>query len=149
MAGYCLKNGRIQEAWGEDAAGRELAAVFHLTADGEMKELHEFPALSEGEGALAYAGEFYIEPLEVQIEFLKAANAEKWLEALLLRHVDRVRQVSEELFVIAEIKSFGACMQRTRWGIFCSLPLEYVCFSSESFWHSVGLYGQSVAAGEE
>ena len=33
-------------------------------------------------------------------------------------------------------------MQRTRWGIFCSLPLEYVCFSSESFWHSVGLYGQ-------
>ena len=76
MAGYCLKNGRIQEAWGEDAAGRELAAVFHLTADGEMKELHEFPALSEGEGALAYAGEFYIEPLEVQIEFLKAANAE-------------------------------------------------------------------------
>ena len=103
-----LKNGRIQEAWGEDAAGRELAAVFHLTADGEMKELHEFPALSEGEGALAYAGEFYIEPLEVQIEFLKAANAEKWLEALLLRHVDRVRQVSEELFVIAEIKSFGA-----------------------------------------
>ena len=46
MAGYCLKNGRIQEAWGEDAAGRELAAVFHLTADGEMKELHEFPALS-------------------------------------------------------------------------------------------------------
>ena len=57
MAGYCLKNGRIQEAWGEDAAGRELAAVFHLTADGEMKELHEFPALSEGEGALAYAGE--------------------------------------------------------------------------------------------
>lgn len=54
MAGYCLKNGRIQEAWGEDAAGRELAAVFHLTADGEMKELHEFPALSEGEGALAY-----------------------------------------------------------------------------------------------
>ena len=83
MAGYCLKNGRIQEAWGEDAAGRELAA-------------------------LAYAGEFYIEPLEVQIEFLKAANAEKWLEALVLRHVDRVRQVSEELFVIAEIKSFGA-----------------------------------------
>ena len=38
-------------------------------------------------------------------------------------------------------------MQRTRWGILCSL--EYVCFSSESFWRSVGLYGQSVAAGEE
>ena len=108
MAGYCLKNGKIQEAWGDAAAGRALTAVIHLTASGEMKELREIPALSEGEGALAYAGAFYIEPLEVQIEFLKAANAEKWLEALVLRHADRVRQVSEELFVIAEIKSFGA-----------------------------------------
>ena len=66
MAGYCLKNGRIQEAWGEDAAGRELAAVFHLTADGEMKGLHEVPALSEGEGAPEYGGEVYNEPLEVE-----------------------------------------------------------------------------------
>ena len=61
-------------------------------------------ALAEGEGALAYAGEFYVEPLEVQIEFLKAANGEAWLKALLLRHVQRVRQVSGDLFVAAEIK---------------------------------------------
>ena len=108
MAGYCLKDGKVREAWEEDAAGRELAAVFHLTAQGEMRQLEQWPALAEGEGALAYAGEFYVEPLEVQIEFLKAANREEWLEALVLRHVDRVRQVSEELFVIAEIKSFGA-----------------------------------------
>ena len=99
-----LKKGKIQEAQGDDAAGRDLTAIFHLTADGEMTELREFPALSEGEGILAYAGEFYIEPLEIQIEFLKAANAEKWLEALILRHADRVRQVSMELFVMAEIK---------------------------------------------
>lgn len=104
MAAYCLKNGKIQESWENDTAGREMAAVFHLTADGEMTELHEIPVLSEGEGVLAYAGEFYIEPLEIQIEFLKAANAEKWLEALILRHADRVRQVSKELFVMAEIK---------------------------------------------
>ena len=104
MSAYCLKNEKIQEAQGDDAAGRDLTAIFHLTADGEMTELREFPALSEGEGILAYAGEFYIEPLEIQIEFLKAANAEKWLEALILRHADRVRQVSMELFVMAEIK---------------------------------------------
>lgn len=101
MAGCYLKNGKIRETWGEDGADREFAAVFHLNANGEIKELSQFPALSEGEGALAYTGEFYIEPLEVQIEFLKAANAEKWLEALVLRHVDRVRQVSEDLFVMA------------------------------------------------
>ena len=69
MAGYCLKNGRIQEAWGEDAAGRELAAVFHLTADGEMKELHEFPALSEGEGALAYAVSSTLNPWKYRLNF--------------------------------------------------------------------------------
>lgn len=108
MAGYCLKEGRIQEAWGDDDVGRELASVFYLNAYGEMKELYEFPVLSEGEGVLAYAGEFYIEPLEVQIEFLKAADAKKWLEALILRHTERVRQISGDLFVIAEIKEVDA-----------------------------------------
>ena len=104
MSAYCLKNGKIQKARENDAAGREMVAIFHLTADGEMTEFREFPVLAKGEGILAYAGEFYIEPLEIQIEFLKAANAEKWLEALILRHADRVRQVSKELFVMAEIK---------------------------------------------
>lgn len=104
MAGYCLENGNLQQAWGEEAAGRELAAVFHLAADGSMRELRELPTLSEGEGALAYAGAFYIEPLEIQIEFLKAASAEEWLKALVLRHAERVRQVSQELFVVAQMQ---------------------------------------------
>lgn len=104
MSVYCLKNGKIQKVWENDVAGREMAAVIHLTVDGDMTELHEIPVLSKGEGMLSYAGEFYIEPLEIQIEFLKAANAKKWLEALVLRHADRVRQVSEELFVMAEIE---------------------------------------------
>ena len=104
MEGYCLKDGRIREALGEAVAGREPEAVFYLTADGEVKELHEIPELSEGEGMLVYAGEFYIEPLEVQIEFLKAANAQKWLEALVLRHTERARNISADLFVMAEIK---------------------------------------------
>lgn len=88
----------------EDAAGRELTAVFLLTADGSIKELRELPTLTEGEGALAYVGAFYIEPLEIQIEFLKASSAEQWLEALVLRHTERVRQVSEDLFVMAELR---------------------------------------------
>lgn len=103
MAAYCLKNGKIQQA-PADAAGRELTAIFHLARDGSMTQPRALPVLSAGEGLLAYEGAFYIEPLEVQIEFLKAADSEKWLEALLLRHAHRVRQVSEELFVIAEIK---------------------------------------------
>ena len=103
MATYCLKNGKIQQA-PADAAGRELTAIFHLAKDGSMTQPRVLPVLGAGEGLLAYEGGFYIEPLEVQIEFLKAADSEQWLEALLLRHAHRVRQVSEELFVIAEIK---------------------------------------------
>lgn len=103
MAAYCFKNGSIQKA---PCSGdsQELTAIFHLSAEGAMVQARQLPVLSEGEGCLAYGGTFYIEPLEVQIEFLKAANGKQWLEALLLRHVERVRQVSEDLFVLAEIK---------------------------------------------
>lgn len=103
MAAYCFKNGSIQKA---PCSGdiQNLTAIFHLSAKGAMVESRQLPELSEGEGCLAYGGTFYIEPLEVQIEFLKAANGKQWLEALLLRHVERVRQVSEDLFVMAEIK---------------------------------------------
>lgn len=103
MAAYCLKNGKIQQA-PADAAGRELTAIFHLFRDGSMAEPRALPVLAAGEGLLACEGAFYIEPLEVQIEFLKAADSKQWLEALVLRHAHRVRQVSEDLFVMAEIK---------------------------------------------
>lgn len=108
MGGYCLKNGKIREAWPEDATVRAPEFVFRLASDGEIEELAEIPVPAEGEGILTYSGEFYIEPLEIEIEFLKAANAEKWLEALVLRHADRVRHVSEDLFVTAEIKEVDA-----------------------------------------
>ena len=101
---YCLKYGRLQEAFEEDTAGQEPAAIFHITADGALREVSEIPSLKEGEGILAYTGDFYIEPLEVQIEFLKSDDAKKWLEALILRHTDRVRQIDENLWVLAEIE---------------------------------------------
>lgn len=103
MAAYCFKNGSIQKAQCSGDS-QNLTVIFHLSAEGAMVESRQLPELSEGEGCLAYRGTFYVEPLEVQIEFLKAANGKQWLEALLLRHVERVRQVSEDLFVMAEIK---------------------------------------------
>ncbi len=101
---YCLKYGRLQEALEEDTAGQEPAAIFHLTVDGVLREVSQLPYLIEGEGFLMYAGDFYVEPLEIQIEFLKADNAQKWLEALMLRHTDRVRHIEENLWVLAERK---------------------------------------------
>ena len=101
---YCFTRGRLQRAVEEAPAGQKPAAVFHLTADGALREVSEMPPLKEGEGAVGYAGDFYVEPLEIQIEFLKAASARKWLEALILRHTDRVRQIEETLWVLAEIE---------------------------------------------
>lgn len=104
MARYCLKNGRIHEIYEEASAGFEPAAIFHLDAEGAIKQVIQLPALSDGEGMLMYTGEFYVEPLEIQIEFVKADSAEHWLEALILRHTERIRQVAENLCILAEIK---------------------------------------------
>ena len=102
---YCLQYGRLQQAFDDkDAAGRQPSAAFHLTADGALHQVPGIPPLKAGEGAVAYTGDFYVEPLEIQIEFLKATNAQKWLEALALRHANRVRQVEEGLWVLAEIE---------------------------------------------
>lgn len=101
---YCLKYGRLQQAFEEDTAGQEPAAIFHLTAEGALREVSELPPLQEGEGFVMYAGDFYVEPLEIQIEFLKADNARKWLEALVLRHTDRVRGVGDDLWVLTGIE---------------------------------------------
>lgn len=100
---YCLQYGRLQQAFDDkDAAGRQPSAAFHLTADGALHQVPGIPPLKVGEGAVAYAGDFYVEPLEIQIEFLKAGSAQKWLEALVLRHADRVRQIDGDLWVLAE-----------------------------------------------
>ena len=101
---YCLRYGRLQEASEEEPAGQKPAAVFHLTAVGALREVSELPPLQEGEGFVKYAGDFYVEPLEIQVEFLKADNARKWLEALVLRHTDRVRGVGDDLWVLTGIE---------------------------------------------
>lgn len=101
---YCLKYGRLQEAFEEDTAGQQPAAIFHLSADGTLREVAKMPTLKKDEGFVMYAGDFYVDPLEIQIEFLKADSAQRWLEALILRHTDRVRQIEEDLWVLAEIE---------------------------------------------
>lgn len=105
---YCFRSGRLQAAAADSAADPELAAIFHLSADGALRQVPACPPLRAGEGRLRYAGEFYVEPLEIQIEFLKADSAQKWLEALLLRHTERVRQIEETLWVLAEMEEVTA-----------------------------------------
>lgn len=103
-AAYCLKDGRLQPAGNEEPAGCSPTVIYHLDARGMLREAEQIPDLEPGEGLLLYAGEFYVEPLEVQIDFIKADSARPWLEALVLRHVERLRGISETLFVWATIE---------------------------------------------
>lgn len=78
----------------------EAAVFYHLMADGRLQKEMSLPALLPGEGCLVCCGDFYIEPLEIQIEFSKANNATDWLAGLLFRHTERVRDIDRELFVL-------------------------------------------------
>lgn len=104
MARYYLDNQLIHDAFGDELSDRTPDIIYHLSADGTLQNVTKVPDLADGEGLLIYAGDFYIQPLEVKIEFIKAANGEKWLEGLLQRHAERVRAFSNSLWVIAEIK---------------------------------------------
>lgn len=101
---YCLRYGGFRMGLRENPPGRSRRPIFHLTADGTLREVSELPPLQEGEGFVMYAGDFYVEPLEIQVEFLKADNARKWLEALVLRHTDRVHGIGDDLWVLAGIE---------------------------------------------
>lgn len=106
MTKYCLRNGKIQTIESEPA-GNAPAALFHLTAEGGIQRIDTPQPLQKGEGLLMYGGEVYIEPLEIQIEFIKADNARSWLEALVLRHAERARQVTKEIWIWAEMEEAG------------------------------------------
>lgn len=104
MARYYLEDRIIYEAYGDELSHHTPEMIYHLAADGIIREVSQAPALGAGEGLLMVAGEFHVDPLEVQVEFIKAANAEKWLEGLLQRHTERVRTIAGTLWVLAEMR---------------------------------------------
>lgn len=81
MSICCFRNGSFCESFEEATAGPVPAAIFRLSADGKAERLQERPQLEMEEGLLLVAGEFYVDPLEMEVEFLKAADARQWLEA--------------------------------------------------------------------
>ena len=86
----------------------EAAVFYHLMADGRLQKETSLPVLLPGEGCLVCCGDFYIEPLEIQIEFSKSDNATDWLAGLLFRHTERVRDIARELFVLTCISRLVA-----------------------------------------
>ena len=67
-------------------------------------ETQELPVLAQGEGLFMHNEGFYVEPLEIQVDFLKSSDAKVWMEKMAIRHIDRVRYVDEALWALAEIR---------------------------------------------
>lgn len=103
MAAYCLENGRIWETT-EKNVSRDNVKIYHISAEGKIAETKTLPALTQGEGLFMYTEGFYVEPLEIQVDFLKSSDAKVWMEKMAIRHIDRVRYVDEALWALAEIR---------------------------------------------
>ena len=78
--------------------------IYHFKKNGAFAKVENIPQLSADEGVFAYSGELFIRPLELRIEFIQSADARQWVCALLLRHIERVRSITAEITVYAEIK---------------------------------------------
>ena len=102
MDRFGLKDGIIVEAYDEDWESFEADKVFYLDAEGIVHSDNDLQ--SDWKGKMLYKGDFYIEPLEIGIDFIKADNAKKWLQSLLLRHTERVRHIASDLCILAEMK---------------------------------------------
>ena len=79
---------RLVELSSDTLSFPEAAVFYHLMADGRLQKETSLPVLLPGEGSLVCCGDFYIEPLEIQIEFSKANNATDWLVGLLLCFIE-------------------------------------------------------------
>ncbi len=64
----------------------------------EPKQEHLF----EG-GSFFVAGELCVDPFEMEVDLLKAKNAEEWILSVMVRHLNRVQSPDEALTVIARI----------------------------------------------
>jgi len=107
MVRYYLEKQTIHEANDHNIMGPVPDQIFHLEGDGLVRQVSEVPILGVNEGLLMVKGELKVEPLEVQIEFIKATNAEKWLEGIILRHVEGARGLTDSLWVLVEMKGGG------------------------------------------
>ena len=112
MEWYCLSEGIVAPAAEVRWEELDAEAIYRLDVAGnlcpekpeEWETDPKLPALQAEEGILAYSGGFCIDPLEIQVEFLKAGNAKEWLEALVIRHFERMHRLSEEIWALAGIK---------------------------------------------
>ena len=63
--------------------------------------------LKSGEGELWVSGRLDVTPLEIELEFRKTGIARKWLENIIVRHVNRRHSLDGSLTVFARTAEEG------------------------------------------
>jgi hypothetical protein len=63
--------------------------------------------LKNGEGELWVSGRLAVTPAEIELEFRKTGIARKWLENIIVRHVNRQRSLDGSLTLFARTAEEG------------------------------------------
>lgn len=112
MSEFLLKKGKIDDA----ASNGGVASVAYndtyvFDASGNLKKMSADALasyrLKKGEGELWVSGKLDVTPLEIELEFRKTGIARKWLENLIVRHVNRQKMLDDSLTVFVRTAEDG------------------------------------------
>ena len=118
MREYFLRMGKIDDA----ASNGGVASVAYnntyvFDATGNLKKMSagvlSAYKLKSGEGELWVSGALDVTPFEIELEFKKTGTARKWLENLIVRHVNRRRSLDRSLTIFVRTAEEGT-------GILCA-----------------------------
>ena len=112
MSECFLRMGKIDDAasnGGVASVGYNETYVFD--ASGNLKKMTAGALsayrLKSGEGELWISGNLDVTPLEVELEFRKTGIARKWLENLIVRHVNRQHSLDGSITVFVRTAEEG------------------------------------------
>ena len=124
MSECFLKAGKIIDAASDGGvASVEYNDTYLFDASGNLismpaEALSEY-RLKDGEGEIWVSGKLDVTVLEIGLEFRKTGVARKWLENLVVRHVNRQRSLDKSLTIFVRTAEEGT-------GILCAdIPSTY------------------------
>lgn len=112
MSECFLKMGKIEDAasnGGVASVGYNDTYVFDCAGNLKRMSADALSAyrLKNGEGELWVSGRLAVTPEEIELEFRKTGIARKWLENIVVRHVNRQRSLDRSLSLFARTAEEG------------------------------------------
>ena len=112
MSECFLKSGKIEDAasnGGVASVGYNDTYVFDRAGNLKKMSADALSAyrLKDGEGELWVSGKLDVTPFEIELEFRKTGIARRWLENLIVRHVNRRHSLDKSLSLFARTAEEG------------------------------------------